>query len=633
MDAFGKLMNQDKDLAQIPDLDWEVLSKDNIPSEFPVEAVPQLQQAWDHTNEVNTRLVSNAGVKGGVSPKTASQEDIAGVVKQAKKEMMQGLIGKPLADKLASLFMPDLIHAAKDELVKLASEQGLLGNVYVDLTPFDSCHEAAVVLGKNKIRTAKYVVGNPIRRVCSSHHNGFCKELGKKVKEAMDYSTPVLNEYTDHLRVAGVIRASEEVTSKESLREAFLKCPEKPADVIVKEAAPIDMGKVQNDFAAQLEKSAEQMQKSAAEQRFFAARPILAFMQNQMLKGKVGESLKESIREKFPSSEISKYAAEISKVASLQGLLGNLYVDVSYYKTPDEVISAIKTASTNPLYLVQSHKEHQFDNTLAKVASATGCSEFPRDGKIEKKVAFSYIKDLQVNNKIASNASQELLNRVLAGDCGLNVIKEAFDATLQYKKEIRTGGVKGTYAQGVSSKKASDPVEVKKTVLKALEAGLSVDLIEDKTATIVGTTEAVGMVRKALSELSEVSASCLSKCTSEVYGLSRTASLKPAQKCANCVLKSSTSCVKQSTRFAGSLDLDKAFFDLKEAGEPKNEVEKATKDVLFKENPDVERSDMDQKYEISDDSGMNITLDKMQEKGAGDLDIEMGNQGIDSHLI
>lgn len=621
MDALGKTFEQDKDMAQIPDLDWMVLSKENIPSEFPVESIPQLQEAWTHTNEASTRLVSNATVKGGLSVKKASQEDISGVVNQAKKEMMLGYTGKGLAERLASMYMPDLISAAKEELVKLASEQGLLGKVYIDLSPFDSCHEAAKILGKNRIRTARYVIGNPRRSVCSSHKDGFCKELNKRTREAMDYTEPVLNEYTTHLRVAGVIGNSETISSKENLRDAFLRQPVKASVEVAKEAAPVDMEKVQRDFSAELEKNAAVKEKQAAEQRFFEARPILAFMQNQLLKGKVGSSLKESLLHKYSSNEIAKFSPEIAKVASLQGLLGNIYVDVSYYKTPEEAVQAIKTASTNPIYLVQSYKPNEFDTTIAKVANATGCSELPRDGKLDRKVMFSYISDLQGNNRISSSVSRGLLDRVISGDTSLNVIKEAFDASLNHKREVRTGGVKVNVAV-MTNKKATDTKAVKDNIVKAIEAGVAIDRIEDKVATIIGTTEAVGLTRKVLANMPVVNADSLSKCTSQRYELNRTASIKPTAKCADCVLKGATSCVKQSTDFEGQVDLSRAFFDIREAGES---------DVKSYKVPDSEREDMKQKYEMSDDSGMNIALDKMK-SASTELDVEMGGNGLDSHL-
>lgn len=630
MDALGRSIEQDKDLVQIPNLDWLTLSKDNIPSEFPVESIPQLQDAWTHTPDTSTRLISNATMQGGMNMKKASKEDIDGVVKQAKKDMMMGYTGKALAERLSSMYMPDLILAAKDELTKLASEQGLLGNVYIDLTPFESCHEAAKILGKNKVRTARYVVGNPTRKVCSSHHNGFCKELNKRVKNAMDYSDATLSEYTDHLRIAGVIGSSEKIASKENLREAFLRTYEAPVVEVSKEASSVDVNKIQNDFSVELEKSAASREKQAAERRFFEARPILAYLQDQLLKGKVGNSLKESIRQRFSSVEVSKFSQEIAKVASLQGLLGNIFVDISYYKNPEEAIQAIKTANTNPIYLVQSYKKHDHDNSLAKVASATGCTELPRDGKLDRKVAYSYIRDLQSGNRIASDVSNELMNRVISGDTSLQIIKEAFDATLSHKKGVRTGGVQAVAAV-MGSKKAVDHNAIRENVSKAIEAGVSLDQIEDKVATMIGTTEAVGMVRKVLSSATTVNANCLSKCTSERYDLSRTASIQPTAKCKECVLKGASSCIKQSASFLGAIDLNKAFFDIKEAGDKKPEIDPHTKNVQLKDNPDVQRKDMEDDYEIKDDSGMNVALDNIRESST-DLDVEMGSASLDSYL-
>lgn len=633
MDTIGKSLDQDKDLMQIPDLDWMVLSQDNIPSDFPVESIPELEKAWNHTDVPNTRLISNSQVKEGVNVKTASEDDVNTIVKQAKKEMMLGLTGKELAGKLSSLFMPEHIEAAKDQLVTLAEEQGLLGNVYIDLTPFESCREAALFLGREKIKTAQLVIGHPSRTVCSSHNRGFCKELNKRVVNAVTYNDDLLNSYTKHLRMAGTINASEEVKSKDNLREAFLRKPVKNFIVKERTAAPVDIDKINKEFRSHLDKKALCEQEDSAIQRFYNARPILSFIQNQMLKGKVAFDLKESIRRKFSSNEIAEYADEIKKVASLQGILGNLYVDVSYYRNPQEAIRAIRTANTNPLYLIQSFKENKFDNTLEKVAGATGCSILPRDGKLDKKIVFSYIKDLQTNNKIASNVSEELLDRVIKGDCNLNIIKEAYDASLSHKKMVRTGGLRGKYAP-VQRKKTANRKHIEEGIIKALEAGIPVKRIEDRISNIIGTTEAVGMIQKVLSKQANISADCLVNCTSEKYPLSKTAYITATKKCANCIYKGVNSCISQSKDFEGSIDLDKAFFDIREA-EAKVELEDVIKDVQLDDNPDVVREDITQEYDMSDPfgSGMNISLEEMQKKEAAEVDAPLNSEGIDDHLL
>jgi hypothetical protein len=152
---------------------------------------------------------------------------------------------------------------------------------------------------------------------------------------------------------------------------------------------------------------------------------------------------------------------------------------------------------------------------------------------------------------------------------------------------------------------------------------------------IIGTTEAVGMVRNIIASVQEISADCLPDCTSERYDLSKNASIKPTKKCANCVLKSASSCIKQSINFSGNMDLDKAFFDIREAGEEKLPKEMET--IQYKENPDKDREDITQEYDMTTagGSGMNVVLDDMHKKDmkeASELGIEMGGCGLDNHL-
>jgi hypothetical protein len=138
------------------------------------------------------------------------------------------------------------------------------------------------------------------------------------------------------------------------------------------------------------------------------------------------------------------------------------------------------------------------------------------------------------------------------------------------------------------------------------------------------------MIKKVLLKMPEISASCLSKCSSKVYGLSKSASLKVSDKCFDCSHKTDSACTRQSLKFSGTADLSKAFFDIEASSE--GGLEDNMKNVQLKDNPDSLREDMTQKYEINDDSGMNITLDKMRDKSSGELDIQVGLSDVDSYL-
>ena len=624
MDQLGKAMEHDK--ASIPDLDWldlKTADVDNIPTPNNVRILPQLEAAWSHPEQRSTELVPNVSTVTSKKASEVSAESVNDLVRQAKRDMMAGLTGKALAAKLGALYMPDVIEAAKDELVKLSSEQGLLGNVYLDMTAYDSCSDAARLLGRNKVRTARYVVGEPTKHVCTSHKMGTCRDLGKKVVASMEYTKDVLDGYAQHLKIAGKIAGDATIDSKEALRAAFTVKPKQADEQVPVVQDKVDSEKLSSEYAKEMEKSATLQDKQAREQRFYKVRPILAYMQDQMLKGKIGNALKESLSTKYLTTDIAEYAPEIKKVAGLQGLLGNVYVDVSYYKNADEAIKSIKSATTAPMYLVQTVKGKAFDDTLLKVAKATGCTEFPTDGKIDQSVAMSYITDLQYSDRLSSEKAESLKKQVTAGNNILAVLRDSFMATQEHKRPVREGGIQASVAQGVS-KKAADRDALRSNAKRALEAGVALNKVEDKLASIIPTVEAIGMCRSVIGSLETVDAACLPKCAAEKYQFKQGAQIKQAEKCATCIYTSPTACVRHGLRFAGSKDLDKAFFD----------IDVKTAKVLPDENPDVSRSDMQQAYDMTDNfgSGMNIALDNVRKLASQDVSIDFSREGIDGNL-
>lgn len=637
--SLGDISGYMKDAgSKVPDLDWlklDVENKDNIPVPMNVEIVPQLVEAWSHDrNDNSTQLISNQqSTSAPLQGKKASEEDVRKVVDAAKVEIMRGALGKDLTEKLSSQFPREAIVAAKEELKKVAAEQGLLGNVYVDLSPFDSCADASRMLGHNKIRMARYVVGMPKRHICSSHMSGVCKELKKKVVSSVDYDESVLNEYTTHLKIAGIISADERVASKEGLRNAIIasKMPapkkQEPKKKQANSQSAINVSELEESFSKHLEKEATEIRKSYESDRFEEVRPVIAFVQNEMLKGKIGDSLKESIQKNFAPDIIQKYSSEMRKVASLQGLMGNVYVDVAYYQSAEDAVHAIKRASTNPAYLINTRPENEFDNKLEVVSKATGCQILPRDGSIDKKVAHSYIEDLTFSDRISSNKSQELKQRVEAGENVLAIIRNAFLATQEHKKAVKEGGVQGYFAS-MNTSKYRDTEKIKTAAHKSMEAGIGYDRVSSKMAELMPTTEAESAARTVLGSMKEVKADVLNKCVTEKYPLAKDASIVRTNKCANCILSTESSCLKQDRKFAGTSDIDKPVVNI----DPK------TSKVLFEENPDVKRADINSEFEMYGNfgSGMNIALSEMREqkKEAG-LDIDgtgYNMNGLDAAL-
>jgi hypothetical protein len=641
-DMTDFLQDKNASAIKVPDLDWLMLTAEdvkNIPVPMNIEIIPQLQENWKRTGEASTHLIPNIIKSEADSPSDKiTEESIRDVVMAAKTEMMKGSTGKTLASKLASLYPKNLIRAAKDDLIKLAGEQGLLGKVYIDISPFNSCQEAARILGPSRIKLAKYVVGKPRRHVCSSHIGGYCKELRKDVIASMDYNEDILKAYTTHLRVAGMIGPEDVIDSKDMLRSALLKASEstRPDSVLPAETkepervTPLTTKQAEErdkSFANQLLKEALEAEGDKSKARFIEARSFISYIQSEMLKGKIGNSLKEVIIKKFPMDTIAKFASEMKKIASLQGLLGNVFVDVSYFDTPDAAIRAIKNASTNPTYIMQSVRFGDFDDTLRKVASITGCEVLPRDGKIDPKIACSYIDDLQYTKRISSDTAEESRKRILSGDSILGIIKQAYLSSLNYKPEIKEGGIQAHFYQEPVVKKFADTEKLKDATYRAVEAGFPIEKIEGKLTAQIPIVEAVGLVRGVLASVKELDANVLTKCAVERYQLDHGAMLKKASKCDTCILAiQGVGCTKQGLKFAEKKEKDAA---------PIANIDPHTEKVSLSENPDVVQMTIQSEYDMPLHSGenINIGLDRMKDASdTKDTEITFNSEGMDLNL-
>jgi hypothetical protein len=616
--------------AKVPDLDWASLQAkdtDNVRTENKVEVLPQLVEQLSNAPDKGARLAGFTEAPRVRKAAETSDEAVEEVVSCAKREMMKGLKGGELAEKLATMFHPSTIRAARDALSKVASEQGLLGNVYVDVSVFDSCREAAQVLGSNRARLADYVVGTPRKHVCASHKDGYCNELRKTAVAEVPYGDELFSKYTKHLRVAGIIEATEEVKDKDTLRDALLRTRSKKHETSIEnpeKKAP------EKDSSVTLEQAMDKAASSreAAQDRYASVRPVLAFMQDQMLRGVVGEDLKRSVGAKFPVETVHACRSEIKRMAGLQGLVGNVYVDVGLYKTAGEAVSAIATAKTRPSYLVNSSPEAEYDGRIASVAKATGCDPLPADGSIDRKVARTYIDDLMFSGRISAESAKKYSALVEAGRKPLAVLREAFLSNDRVNKSLKSAGQIATWFSG-SRKGHEDRTALEQAAVKALESGLPTEKVQAKLAGSISTAEATGMIHGILSRMPVVDASCMAKCATERYPLGKSALIKKAAKCESCINCAGTACMKQGVKFAGVEEYDRAFFDMKaleasDKGEkksekkydPKDQTSPEIKKVLLKDNPDAEREDMKQPYDVSDEigSGGNKALDKMREK-------------------
>lgn len=297
---------------------------DNYPSDNnPVRIQPKLSEIWN-TDDKGPQVLPNmkAQPMGLASNNNESEKLKASVIKTAKKAMMEGLKGSGVSKRLKSLYTPDVLKSAQEDLKKLASEEmGLLGNVYIDASAFENYDDAESFMKQHRNRLARdllYKAGHADPAVVAA----ISKKFRKNVVSNINYNEKLFGHYKEHLVLAGQIPKDFEIDSKETLRQAFLKDPEKklgsmrPAQPVKKLSS--------KEISEGLKKISEENQlenkKATDQMRLAAIRPVISFIQENLSKGKTKDFLKEMIRQKFSNEDIQAAANCVAITISENGL-------------------------------------------------------------------------------------------------------------------------------------------------------------------------------------------------------------------------------------------------------------------------------------------------------------------------
>ena len=225
MELSPDIMGTSPKLPSLVDHSWlnvDLKAYDNYPSDNnPVRIVPKLSELWNHApqTEGGISLIPNATVKPlGVRATDEDARAVDQIVREAKKAVMAGLTGKDLSKHLKARFSSRQLIMATEELKKVAEEVGLLGNVYVDVSAFNSYDEADQFLKMHRNRLARDLLldtknfsPNLISYLASSFH--------KNVVASVEYGEKLYKKYKDHLVAAGRIPSGFVIDSKETLQD------------------------------------------------------------------------------------------------------------------------------------------------------------------------------------------------------------------------------------------------------------------------------------------------------------------------------------------------------------------------------------------------------------------------------
>ena len=544
---------------ELPDLSWLNVDISPLPVvSNPNYVVPELVEAWSWEEPKNMAVNLTPNSISCAPPiRVVTATEIEDAVKTAKKAMMQGLKGEELASHVSSKVDPEVLGAASQELSKLASEEGLLGHVYMDLSPFDTTREAALLLGGSRLKMASFIVGSPAKESSFVDPSGNVRNMGLPHCASNEVNQTLVKRYASILEDKGY--DVRHLSDKETLRRAFINGPvveEKVYGADEVKQTPVDAEDVLKKASALSLRAASE---AASEAAWGRDRQVLAYLQDEMVKGKTGLALTASLNSKFDPHTIALASDRVAKFASLQGMLGQLYVDVALPGSTDDAIRLIKSAANKPFFIMSS--KEGMGNRLNAVASATGCSVLTRDG-VSAKQASEVISSLASTGRIASDTATDLHSRVASGDSTMSVLRTAYSVALTMNRKASAVAPCGVFAVMAQGEKVDDVLDtVDKEHLKlasksAIEKGFAISAIEGKVASSVPAGEAVSIVRQVLASMDVVPARSLERCSSMRYPLKQGATIEAAPKCASCVFAMARTCSKQAATLTGTESKD-----------------------------------------------------------------------------
>jgi hypothetical protein len=333
----------------ITNLDWLDVDEedyrrlDTLPKQN-LDIVPDLEAAWSHTDTPASRFVPNTGgpkTMGDMSDRhgpirTSPPEDIG---RTASLLLMQSSSVRSLVAVLRSRYDSESLRASAAILRPIVAERGLLGGLYVRAADFPDCantnSKAASEFVRRYAPESRYVLAkkdcvNCIHRQKVAGGPSRCGIFHKEIQVKVPY-TEELAEAVEKTQAAKGVKLASEGTPQERIQAALLgtKVSRETSDFTGRSQVKPKQGMTKRssaqvlDMTAQLAKENEQ---TAAEKlAAVKARPIIALLRREMLKGRGEAELVHALKLAFGKEDLVATREQWEPVFRQAGLYGAVY--------------------------------------------------------------------------------------------------------------------------------------------------------------------------------------------------------------------------------------------------------------------------------------------------------------------
>lgn len=349
MSELGDLTNFMKEGSGVgvPDIEWlavdenEYRGKDILPKQN-LDFAPDLARLWDHNGEGSAlRLVPNTDPKtmGDLSkahgPLRTAPEII---IRTARLAVMQYDDPARIMEALTSRYDSESLTSVKTALEQVFAERGLLGRFYIEASDFPGCEQGgkSVDFAQKTASSARFIIAKTACGNCMHHQaqpdgSQHCGVFHKQIQLQVPY-TPALADQVDALQLAkGKVVQASQAAPRDRIKAAFLapkatsdaqhfsgQTQYVPPSTVTPEIAKSDLiaasALVKKNREAELVKTAE-----------LKARPIVAFLRREMIKGRSMEEVVQNLRLSFDLTDLKATAPQWKPLVDQLGLYGVVY--------------------------------------------------------------------------------------------------------------------------------------------------------------------------------------------------------------------------------------------------------------------------------------------------------------------
>jgi hypothetical protein len=493
------------------DHEWlQAQSKQNAPfaENQSHEQLDALANAFSYSNSTDIMLEPK-------KVKAAVEEVIAA----AKRELMMGRSIDHVERTVLANLNPSIRSVVYKEINKLASEVGLLGNVYIDPSAFSSCEDGSKVLKNNRV--ASFAKKMADCSGCVQNQGGFCRLYKKALVNEVPYDTKTLKQYQEHLIVAGKISPEQKIASKVELQDAFILVDNKKA-----QATSV----VFHDESKRKAKSSNLEETVSSK----VARDIASDLSKRLSAGMEPSLFKEYVSTRYASS-FDEHGSVIKKYADLVGSVGKVFVELEPFASIEDARKFFAKHNPNVKYALSDKKRqytHLDEKALGKKIISS-LSEIPTSEweKNLKRAGKNYnSKDLSVNP--------------------ISVTKKAFlDVRQQKVAQAEKFEIESDIdLNGFNPKLASDAVNTRSQIEAQLRMGQPLASILKHNNRVSSTTISK-LVESHLHTASVIQASLFETPCETPYKINNNAKIAAKKDCSTCPYNKGVLCTRLDRSF------------------------------------------------------------------------------------